>query len=140
MKNKLLLKCLLAACALTGLATAQAQDYQLTSPDGKLNIGIYTDGRLQWSVSHDGTRVLLPSDIALKGVEKSSSGKAISFGPDVKVRKATRQSVNTSFATPFYKKAEVNADPEVPRRIQRRVPRLRRRSGLSPGVRIAQAL
>ena len=107
MKNKLLLKCLLAACALTGLATAQAQDYQLTSPDGKLNIGIYTDGRLQWSVSHDSTRVLLPSDIALKGVEKSSSGKAISFGPDVKVRKATRQSVNTSFATPFYKKAEV---------------------------------
>lgn len=107
MKNKLLLKCLLAACALMGLATAQAQDYQLTSPDGLLNIGIYTDGRLQWSVSHDGTQVLLPSDIALKGVEKSSSGKAISFGPDVKVRKATRQSVNTSFATPFYKKAEV---------------------------------
>ncbi|HIZ02153.1 MAG TPA: glycoside hydrolase family 97 protein [Candidatus Bacteroides merdipullorum] len=107
MKNKLLQKCLLAACALMGLATAQAQDYQLTSPDGLLNIGIYTDGRLQWSVSHDGTQVLLPSDIALKGVEKSSSGKAISFGPDVKVRKATRQSVNTSFATPFYKKAEV---------------------------------
>ena len=107
MKNKLLTKCVLAACALVGLGSAQAQDYQLTSPDGKLNIGIYTDGRLQWSVSHDGTRVLLPSDIALKGVEKSSSGKAISFGPDVKVRKATRQSVNTSFATPFYKKAEV---------------------------------
>lgn len=107
MKNKLLQKCLLAACALMGLATAQAQDYQLTSPDGLLNIGIYTNGRLQWSVSHDGTQVLLPSDIALKGVEKSSPGKAVSFGPDVKVRKATRQSVNTSFATPFYKKAEV---------------------------------
>ena len=107
MKNKLLTKCVLAACALVGLGSAQAQDYELTSPDGKLNIGIYTDASLQWSVSHDGTQVLLPSAIALKGVEKSSSGKAISFGPDVKVRKATRQSVNTSFATPFYKKAEV---------------------------------
>ena len=107
MKNKLLTKCLLAACALAGLGSAQAQDYQLTSPDGQLTIGIHTDGTLQWSIQHDGTQVLLPSAIALKGVEKSSSGKAISFGPDVKVRKATRQSVNTSFATPFYKKAEV---------------------------------
>ena len=107
MKNKLLTKCVLAACALVGLGSAQAQDYQLTSPDGQLTIGIHTDGTLQWSIQHDGTQVLLPSAIALKGVEKSSSGKAISFGPDVKVRKATRQSVNTSFATPFYKKAEV---------------------------------
>ena len=107
MKNKLLTKCVLAACALVGLGSAQAQDYELTSPDGKLTIGIHTDGTLQWSIQHDGTQVLLPSAIALKGVEKSSSGKAISFGPDVKVRKATRQSVNTSFATPFYKKAEV---------------------------------
>ena len=107
MKNKLLTKCLLAACALAGLGSAQAQNYQLTSPDGQLTIGIHTDGTLQWSIQHDGTQVLLPSAIALKGVEKSSSGKAISFGPDVKVRKATRQSVNTSFATPFYKKAEV---------------------------------
>lgn len=107
MRNRLLTNCLLAAGALMGLCTAQAQDYQLTSPDGKLNIGVYTDGALQWSVSHDGTQVLLPSDIALEGVETSPSGKAVSFGPGVKVRKAARQSVSTSFATPFYKKAEV---------------------------------
>lgn len=109
MKNLYRNCCLAGLCALMlpGMGGLSAQDYQLASPDGQLNIGIYTDGRLQWSVSHDGTRVLLPSDIALKGVEKSSPGKAVSFGPDVKVRKATRQSVNTSFATPFYKKAEV---------------------------------
>lgn len=109
MKNLYRNCCLAGLCALMlpGMGGLSAQDYQLASPDGQLNIGIYTDGRLQWSVSHDGTQVLLPSDIALKGVEKSSPGKAVSFGPDVKVRKATRQSVNTSFATPFYKKAEV---------------------------------
>ena len=107
MKNKLLTKCVLAACALVGLGSAQAQDYELTSPDGKLNIGIYTDASLQWSVSHDGTQVLLPSAIAIEGRDEASPGKAIGFGEGVRVRKATREEVRASFATPFYKKAEV---------------------------------
>ena len=107
MKNKLLTKCVLAACALVGLGSAQAQDYQLTSPDGQLTIGIHTDGTLQWSIQHDGTQVLLPSAIAIEGREEASPKKTIGFGEGVRVRKATREEVRASFATPFYKKAEV---------------------------------
>ena len=79
----------------------------LISPDGKLSISIYTDDDLQWAIQHDGTTVLLPSSIALQGRDEQSPQKAVTFGKDVKVSKVSRQSVESSFATPFYKKAEV---------------------------------
>ena len=109
MKNKLFINCLAGLCALLmpGMGGLSAQDYQVASPDGKLNISIYTEHDLQWSIQHDGTTVLLPSSIALQGRDEQSPKKLITFGKDVKVSKASRQSVETSFATPFYKKAEV---------------------------------
>ena len=109
MKNKLFIHCLAGLCALMvpGMGGLSAQDYRLASPDGKLSISIYTEDDLQWSIQHDGTTVLLPSSIALQGRDEQSPQKAITFGKDVKVSKASRQSVESSFATPFYKKAEV---------------------------------
>ena len=94
---------LLLSCALT----AQAQQYQLNSPDGKLIVNIEAGQALNWAIAHDGTTVLLPSDIAMQCTESEGKPIAFTFGKDVKVTKATRTSVDTSFPTPFYKKASV---------------------------------
>lgn len=108
MKNKLLSKSLLGMCALfcMSMATASAQQYRLASPDGKLTVTVLTDQDLQWQIEHDGTSVLQPSAIALEG--KNEKGKTVAtFGKDIKVTSTKKQSVNSSFPTPFYKKAEV---------------------------------
>ena len=91
------------SCALT----AQAQQYQLNSPDGKLIVNIEAGKNLNWAIAHDGTTVLLPSDIAMQCTEAEGKPIAFTFGKNVKVTKATRTSVDTSFPTPFYKKANV---------------------------------
>ena len=60
---------LLLSCALT----AQAQQYQLNSPDGKLIVNIEAGQALNWAIAHDGTTVLLPSDIAMQCTESERS-------------------------------------------------------------------
>lgn len=102
MNKHFLNRCLAGFCTRIGLDTgfAQAQDYRLASPDGKLNISIYTGDQLQWAIRHDGTEVLQPSDIGLQGRDEKSPGKGITFGRNVRVSKATRRTVDTSFPTP----------------------------------------
>ena len=82
----------------------QAADYELLSPNGKLKVCITTEHCLRWAVSHDGTQVMLPSEIGLNGL---NGKKRFVFGDDVKVKSAARQSVSQQFATPFYRKAQV---------------------------------
>ncbi len=108
MKNSLFTKCLMGIAALMGMgtATAWAQQYTLTSPNGKLSLTVDATQDLNWKIDFDGTAVLQPSAIALEG--KNEKGKnTVAFGKAAKVVSEKRKSVNTSFATPFYKKAEV---------------------------------
>ena len=70
---------LLLSCALT----AQAQQYQLNSPDGKLIVNIEAGQTLNWAIAHDGTTVLLPSDIAMQCTEAEGKPIAFTFGKDV---------------------------------------------------------
>ena len=95
----------LALCLLAG--NLWAQDYRLTSPDGRLNILIDTREALTWSIEQAGNTVIQPSAIALKAREDRKNAKEITLGNPVKVSKATRREVNTSFATPIYKRAQV---------------------------------
>ena len=69
---------LLLSCALT----AQAQQYQLNSPDGKLIVNIEAGQTLNWAIAHDGTTVLLPSDIAMQCTEAEGKPIAFTFGKD----------------------------------------------------------
>lgn len=96
--------CFLCVCPET--ARAQ-QQYQLASPDGKLTVTVKTGETLNWKIEHDGTTVLQPSAITLKGRSLKSAGKEITFGKNMKVTHAERKSVESSFPTPFYKKANV---------------------------------
>lgn len=95
--------CLLFMC----LGTAHAQQYQLASPDGKLIITVDAGETLSWQIKQGGTTVLQPSDIAMYGVDVKNTKKEITFGENVKVIKAERKSVDSSFPTPVYKKASV---------------------------------
>ena len=95
--------CLLFLC----LGTVRAQQYQLASPNGKLSVTVDAGEALTWQIAHNGTTVLQPSAIALQGRDEKSAKKAITFGKNVKVIRAERKSVESSFPTPLYKKASV---------------------------------
>ena len=108
MKHSLLRKTFVAGflcCLLTG--NIGAQDYRLTSPNGKLNIHIGTEGNLSWSIEQDGDTVILPSAIALKAREDRPNSKRITLGNPIQVNKASQKEIRTSFETPFYKRAVV---------------------------------
>ena len=95
--------CLLFMC----LGAVHAQQYQLASPDGKLIITVDAGETLSWQVKQQDATVLQPSAIAMYGVDMKNTKKEITFGENVKVIKAERKSVDTSFPTPVYKKASV---------------------------------
>lgn len=80
---------------------AEAKEYRLSSPDGQLKVTVEAGKRLTWSVMHDSTCVIAPSPISLSLLD----GKVM--GADPKIKKVTTRKVDSSFATPFYKKAEV---------------------------------
>lgn len=103
MKNITLLITAVLLCALN----INAQQHKLSSPDGKLTIEITTGESLKWQIAHEQTTVLMPSDIAMHCIEASGKGASFIWGKNVKVTKSTLKSINTTFATPFYKKASV---------------------------------
>ncbi|WP_300724574.1 glycoside hydrolase family 97 protein [uncultured Bacteroides sp.] len=82
------------------LSFAKETTSELTSPDGKLKIEALSDeSGLKWSVDYNGVSVLQPSAINL-----ILNGKPAIVGNGKEIK---RQVINSSFATPFYKKAEV---------------------------------
>ncbi len=86
--------CLIAIGALAG-------DYEVYSPNGKLKVSVNTDQRTTWSIVYDGKTVMQPSVIDISVVQGQ---KNLPLG---KVGKVAKKAVNSSFATPFYKKAHV---------------------------------
>lgn len=96
--KKLLIVAFLLLCSLQ----LQAQKrYTLKSPDGQLTITVEAGERLIYSISHDGTEILRPSQIALK------TGNGHTFGTECRVRKINTRSVDTTIDAPFYKRSRV---------------------------------
>lgn len=97
-------KILLLLCAiLTSYATfAQTgKSYQVSSPDGKINISITAGGAINWSVKREATEVIMPSEISLI----LANGEVL--GKNVSVKKAVTSSANETINTPVYKKDKV---------------------------------
>lgn len=90
----------LAVMSLTTLM-AQAAHYEVSSPNGKLTVTVNTDETVTWSVSYNGTVVLLPSAI---DIQIQQGGKILGMG---KIGKVAKRQITNSFATPFYKKEKV---------------------------------
>ena len=81
-----------------------AENYEVSSPNGKVKVTIQADQSVSWSVSYDGKAVLLPSAI---DICVQQGKKTMQLG---KVGKVGRKTVTGSFQTPFYKKASVRDD------------------------------
>lgn len=92
---------------LTCLGTVCAQEYKVSSPNGKLVVTVNTGKDLCWSIKINDTAVLQPSAIALQVQDIKPGKKEVVFGKSVNVIRVERKSVKTFFNTPFYKKAEV---------------------------------
>lgn len=94
---------IVAALAVCGIAAGvvNAKEYTLSSPDGHVRLTVDAGKRLTWSLMHDSTTVIAPSPISLS----ISDGKVLGASP--RVKKVSTRKVDTSFATPFYKKSEV---------------------------------
>jgi len=78
-----------------------AQVIHVKSPNGKIDMALESGAKISWSVKHENTEVIAPSSISL------TLGDGVVLGNNVKVISAKNSKVNTSFATPFYKKETV---------------------------------
>ena len=95
MRTKMLiLSCLMAMAATAG-------NYEVCSPNGKVQVTVNTDETVKWSINYDGRQVLLPSEI---NVKIQQGKKTLDLG---KVGKVSKNSVNSSFKNPFYKKLTI---------------------------------
>src|SRR5665647_1971272 len=94
---------LLYAVILAFLSTSMgiAQVLHVKSPNGKIDMALESGAKISWSVKHENTTVIAPSAISL------TLGSGVVLGNNAKVISAKNSKVNTSFATPFYKKKTV---------------------------------
>lgn len=96
----LLISNLLVLAGPVGFAQ-QARTFHVKSPDGKLDVTVQAGARLTWAVQHEATPVIAPSaaSLTLAGGEVLGRNAAVSSAKTV--------AVNTTFATPIYKKRQV---------------------------------
>lgn len=89
------------AAGMAAAATLNAREYTLKSPDGGVTVTVDAGKKLLWSLKSDSVSVITPSPISLTLADGTV------LGAGAKVGKVSRRKVDSAFATPFYKKAEV---------------------------------
>ncbi|WP_291125903.1 glycoside hydrolase family 97 protein [Flavobacterium sp. UBA6031] len=82
-------------------AYSQSNVIHVKSPNGKIVMALESGAKISWSVKHENTEVIAPSAISL------TLGNGVILGNNAKVISAKNSKVNTSFATPIYKKKTV---------------------------------
>ncbi|WP_406844265.1 glycoside hydrolase family 97 protein [Flavobacterium soyae] len=98
MKNVLVLSCFL----LLNLSFSQKkQDFVLNSPNGKIDIRITVNDKISWTISHEKDLILAPSDMSMTLDEN------IVLGKNSVVVNSKKESSDSSFETPLYKKKTV---------------------------------
>lgn len=96
--RKLLLLILLV-CSLS--AAASGREYRLSSPSGKLQIGITAGKALTYGLTVDGRQILEPSALAITIADGSV------WGRDVRVAKAVYTHNDATVPSPLYRSSEV---------------------------------
>ena len=76
-------------------------EYHLKSPDGKLDLLVQTGSTLRWSVQHEATPIITPSEISLV----LAGGEVLGKNPVVSSVKTA--SVTNIIASPIYKRSQV---------------------------------
>jgi alpha-glucosidase len=95
---------LVLLCMVISLPAAFAQSgktYIVKSPDGHISFTMNVGDAINWSVKHDNTEVITPSEVSMT----LENGEIL--GKNVKVEKTKTLTVNDIIQTPIYKKASV---------------------------------
>lgn len=102
MMNRII-QILLAAILTIGLGntTSAQKKYQLFSPDKKITVNIVADQSLKYDITHETTRVLAPSMIALQLQDGTT------IGDQPKIIKTKSSSAQERIPAPFYKRDSV---------------------------------
>jgi alpha-glucosidase len=80
---------------------SQSKVLHVKSPNGKIDMALESGAKISWYVKHENTEVIAPSTISL------TLGDGVVLGNNAKVISAKKSTINTSFATPIYKKKTV---------------------------------
>ncbi|MDQ6531590.1 glycoside hydrolase family 97 protein [Flavobacterium sp. LHD-85] len=98
MKNIFILFCFLF---LNLSFSQQKQSFTVNSPDGKIEVKIAVNDKISWTISHENDLILTPSEMSL------TLDQNVVLGKNPVVLNSKKESVNTSFETPLYKKKTV---------------------------------
>ncbi|MBQ7458662.1 MAG: glycoside hydrolase family 97 protein [Bacteroidales bacterium] len=92
---------LICLAALLAAVTIYARDYNISSPDGKINVTISCGESILWSVAKDGKQLIAPSKIALTLTDGTVYGK------NAKFRKAKGLCVSETLFPQNFKRSEL---------------------------------
>lgn len=95
------IKALFILLMMGSMSLMAQKSYQLQSPDRKLQTVVTIDEGIQFSLSHDGTEVLAPSQVSM------TLQNGMVLGSNPKVSKVLKASVDKLIPAPVYKKTEV---------------------------------
>jgi len=76
--------------------------YEVKSPDGKISLSVNAGATVNWSVKHEDSEIITPSQISLTLDHREILGKSAI------VKKVATTTVNETFTTPVYKKNSVS--------------------------------
>ena len=99
--NSMRFNFLVLVCVINLFSTVSAQSLNVRSPDGKINFQLDNGFDLRWSLTDEGAIIISPSAISL------TLGDNEILGKNAVVETIKKNSVNTTFSTPFYKKQSV---------------------------------
>jgi alpha-glucosidase len=98
MKKHFILFCLFV---LNVTFSQKKQDFILNSPNGKIEIKIAVNDKITWAILHEKDVILVPSTMSMTLDEN------VVLGKNAVVLNSKKESIDTSFETPFYKKKSV---------------------------------
>lgn len=98
MKNTFVLFCFLF---LNISFCQKKQDFILKSPNGRIEVKVAVNDKISWTISHEKDLILAPSEMSMTLDENTVLGK------NPVVINSKKESINTEFETPFYKKKTV---------------------------------
>lgn len=94
-------KILLFVCILWALTVQAHKEFELFSPDGKLQTEIKVGEYISYSISREGYRILNDSPLLM------TLTNGIVWGENPRLVSTKRNSVNAMVASPFYRRSEI---------------------------------
>lgn len=92
---------LLALLLVTNAFSQKKQNFQLLSPNGKIEISIALSDKITWAITAEKSNVLMASPMAM------TLNEAETLGKNPILLNTKKESIHTTFETPIYKKKTV---------------------------------